>query len=154
MDAIDELARLAKVLRIEQEEDYRLHDAYLRQSNISERKKLGITWFPLRITETGFGLGAYPFLVVERNVADRIRHNFQSSAPVSFFSAAPGNEGRSINGSIGYVDDERMKISFFMDELPDWIDDGKLGVNLLFDTKTYDEMFKALNQLINVEKGR
>jgi superfamily I DNA and/or RNA helicase len=47
-----------------------------------------------------------------------------------------------------------MKISFFVDELPDWMDDGKLGVNLLFDTRTYDEMFKALNQLINVEKGR
>jgi superfamily I DNA and/or RNA helicase len=34
------------------------------------------------------------------------------------------------------------------------VDEGKLGVNLLFDTRTYDEMFKALNQLINVEKGR
>jgi superfamily I DNA and/or RNA helicase len=153
-DSMDELGKLANVLRIEQREDYNLHDAWLKRSSISERKKNGITWFPLRITETGFGLGAYPFLVVERNPGDRLNHQFQSAAPVSLFSAADGNEQLSINGTVGYVDDQRMKITFFCDEMPDWIDDGKLGVNLLFDSRTYDEMFKALNVLINLEKGR
>jgi ATP-dependent RNA/DNA helicase IGHMBP2 len=154
MDAIDELGKLASTLRIEQKEDYALHDAWLRQSGIPDRKRNGITWFPLRIVETGFGLGSYPFIVVERNPGDRLEHKFQSAAPVSVFSAAEGNEAYTLNGTIGYVDDQRMKISFFTDELPDWMEDGKLGVNLLFDTRTYDEMFKALNQLINVEKGR
>jgi superfamily I DNA and/or RNA helicase len=153
-DSKDEFGKLANVLRIEQREDYNLHDAWLKRSSISERKKNGITWFPLRITETGFGLGAYPFLVVERNPGDRLNHQFQSAAPVSLFSAADGNEQLSINGTVGYVDDQRMKITFFCDEMPDWIDDGKLGVNLLFDSRTYDEMFKALNVLINLEKGR
>jgi predicted DNA helicase len=154
MDAIDELGKLASTLRIEQKEDYALHDAWLRQSSIADRKRNGITWFPLRIVETGFGIGSYPFIVVERNPGDRMEHRFQSAAPVSVFSAAEGNQAHTLNGTIGYVDDQRMKISFFTDELPDWMDDGKLGVNLLFDTRTYDEMFKALNQLINVEKGR
>ncbi len=153
-DAINELGKLASVLRIEQREDYNLHDSWLKRSSIGERKKNGITWFPLRITETGFGLGAYPFLVVERNPGDKLNHQFQSAAPVNLFSAVEGNENCSINGTVGYVDDQRMKITFFCDELPDWVDDGKLGVNLLFDSRTYDEMFKALNVLINVEKGR
>jgi ATP-dependent RNA/DNA helicase IGHMBP2 len=154
MDAIDELGRLASVLRIEQREDFALHDAWLKQSSIQERKRNGITWFPLRIVETGFGIGSYPFIVVERNPGDRLEHRFQSAAPVSLFSGAEGNQDSMLNGTIGYVDDQRMKISFYVDELPDWVDDGKLGVNLLFDTRTYDEMFKALNLLINVEKGR
>ena len=153
MDAIDELGKLASTLRLEQKEDYALHDAWLRQSAITERKRNGITWFPLRIVETGYGIGSYPFIVVERNPGDRLDHKFQSAAPVSLFSAADGNNDSLLNGTVGYVDDQRMKISFFVDELPDWMDDGKLGVNLLFDTRTYDEMFKALNQLINVEKG-
>jgi ATP-dependent RNA/DNA helicase IGHMBP2 len=153
-DAIDELGKLASVLRIEQREDYSLHDAWLKRSSIAERKKDGITWFPLRITESGYGMGEYPFLVVERNPGDRLNHQFQSAAPVSLFSAADGNDQFSINGTIGYVDDQRMKISFFCDEMPEWVDDGKLGVNLLFDSRTYDEMFKALNVLINVDKGR
>lgn len=153
-DAIDELGKLASVLRIEQRGDYNLHEAWLKKSSVGERKKNGITWFPLRITESGYGLGEYPFLVVERNPGDRLNHQFQSAAPVSLFSLAEGNEQYSINGTIGYVDDQRMKIAFFCDEMPDWVDDGKLGVNLLFDSRTYDEMFKALNVLINVDKGR
>lgn len=152
--AIEELGRLALALRIEQDEDFSTHKIWLEKSSISERRKNGITWFPLRITETGFGLGAYPFLVVERNPGDHLPHKFQSASPVSLFSASEGNEGQSINGIIGYVDDSRMKITFYMDELPDWVDDGKLGVNMLFDTRTYDEMFKALNLVINAEKGR
>jgi len=154
MDAIDELGKLASVLRIEQREDYALHDAWLKQSSIQERKRNGITWFPLRIVETGYGIGSYPFVVVERNPGDKLDHKFQSAAPVSMFSAADGNYDFSLTGTVGYVDDQRMKITFFVDELPDWMDDGKLGVNLLFDTRTYDEMFKALSQLINAEKGR
>lgn len=154
MDAIDELGKLASLLRIEQREDYALHDAWLKQSSIQERKRNGITWFPLRIVETGYGIGSYPFVVVERNPGDKLDHKFQSAAPVSIFSAAAGNENYTLTGTVGYVDDQRMKISFFADDLPEWFDDGKLGVNLLFDTRTYDEMFKALNQLINVEKGR
>lgn len=154
MEPIEELGKLARVLRIEQSEDYAQHDEWLRKSNINERKRNGISWFPLKITETGFGLGAYPFIVVERNPGDRLEHRFQNAAPVSLFTAADGNDNASVNGTIGYVDDQRMKISFFLDELPDWIDEGRLGVNLLFDTKTYDEMFKALNFVINAEKGR
>jgi superfamily I DNA and/or RNA helicase len=154
-DAIDELGRLASILRIEQSEDFALHDAWLKRSSIQERKRNGITWFPLKIVETGFGIGSYPFVVVERNPGDRLEHRFQSAAPVSVFSAAAdGRDDVMVNGTIGYVDDQRMKISFYLDELPEWLDEGRIGVNLLFDTRTYDEMFKALNLLINVEKGR
>jgi superfamily I DNA and/or RNA helicase len=125
----------------------------LKKRSIQDRKQAGLTWFPLKIVETGFGLGSYPFIVVERPV-DRHKHYFQSSAPVSFFSAQQGNEEESIHGTVGYADESRMKITFYLDELPDWVDDGKLGVNLMFDSKTYDEMFRALNVLINLEKGR
>jgi ATP-dependent RNA/DNA helicase IGHMBP2 len=154
MDVISELARTAQALRVEQNEDFALHKEWLERSNIQERKRNGITWFPLKIVETGFGMGAYPFVVVERNPGDKLDHRFQSASPVSLFSAAPGNEAVSINGTIGYVDDQRMKISFFLDELPEWMDDGKIGVNLMFDSRSYDEMFKALNFLINTDKGR
>lgn len=154
MEASSELGKVASALRVEQTEDFAIHDAWLRKSGISERKKNGITWFPLRIVETGYGLGAYPFIVVERNVGDKLVHKFTSASPVSLFTAVEGYEETSINGTIGYVDDQRMKISFFADELPEWLDLGKIGVNLLFDSRTYDEMFKALNILINIEKGR
>ena len=153
MDSVQELGELASLLKIEREEDLSLHEAYLKKRSVQDRKQAGLTWFPLKIVETGFGLGSYPFIVVERPV-DRHKHYFQSSAPVSLFSAQQGNEEESIHGTVGYADESRMKITFYLDELPDWVDDGKLGVNLMFDSKTYDEMFRALNVLINLEKGR
>lgn len=153
MDSVQELGELASVLKIEREEDLSLHEVYLKKRSVQDRKQAGLTWFPLKIVETGFGLGSYPFIVVERPV-DRHKHYFQSSAPVSLFSAQQGNEEESIHGTVGYADESRMKITFYLDELPDWVDDGKLGVNLMFDSKTYDEMFRALNVLINLEKGR
>lgn len=153
MDGIEELGKLAQVLRIEQREDFEQHEIYLKQRSIQDRKEAGLTWFPLKINETGFGLGAYPFIVVERPV-DRHRHFFQSAAPVSFFSSQEGNEGESIQGIVGYVDDSRMKIMFYRDELPDWVDEGRVGVNLLFDSKTYDEMFRALSEVINTDNAK
>ena len=107
MDAITELGQLAQLLRKEQEEDFKLHEMFLNQRSVKERRQAGITWFPLKVIETGFGLGAYPFMVVE-NPGERHRHFFQPSSPVSLFSAAQGNEGESIKGTIGYVDDSRM----------------------------------------------
>ncbi|MFY7708353.1 MAG: hypothetical protein ACOVQ5_09735, partial [Flavobacteriales bacterium] len=153
MDSRIELGKVAELLRVEQREDQAIHETYLKRKSIKDRKEAGLCWFPLKINETGYGLGAYPFVVVERPV-DRHRHQFQAGAPVSLFSAKEGNEEESINGMIGYVDESRMKITFHLDELPDWVDEGKIGVNLLFDSKSYDEMFKALSEVINCEKGR
>lgn len=152
-DAIEELVELTKLLRIEQKEDFELHDLWLKKSGVQERKKNGIAWFPLRIVETGYGMGDYPFLVVERHDID-LPHQFQGGSPIQLFSMAEGNEGETQQGTVVFADNARMKLSFTVDELPDWVDDGKIGINLLFDSKTYDEMFKALNTLINVERGR
>ncbi|MEZ4799560.1 MAG: hypothetical protein R2809_07285 [Flavobacteriales bacterium] len=49
---------------------------------------------------------------------------------MSLFSAKEGNEEESIQGIVGYVDESRMKIMFYRDELPDWVDEGKIGVIL------------------------
>jgi ATP-dependent RNA/DNA helicase IGHMBP2 len=152
-DAVQELAELAKLLRIEQKEDFELHDSWLKKASVQDRKKNGLTWFPLRIVETGYGMGDYPYLVVERKDVETT-HHFQTGAPIQLFSMADGNSEESINGAVVFADNARMKLTFTYDDLPDWVDDGKIGVNLQFDSKTYDEMFKALNILINLEKGR
>ncbi len=58
----------------------------------------------------------------------------------------------------------RLKITLLTDELPDWSRDGKLGIEMLFDDKSYDEMQDALklanalaeggkNRLVNILTG-
>lgn len=57
-------------------------------------------------------------------------------------------------GVISFIRDNKMRIVINSDELPDWINDGKLGVNLLFDEGSYREMKKALKEVLNAEHGR
>lgn len=151
-DAISELGELAKLLQFEKKEDFLQFESALNNAPIKKRKADGITWYPLKITGRGFGMGSYPYLIVDRNPGESQIHKFNTSSPVSFFST--NDEEESLNGVVDYVEDHKMKITFYKDELPDWIENDKIGVNLMFDSRTYLEMERALNILINADGGR
>ncbi len=150
-DAITELGHLAQLLQLEKKEDFLQFEAILNNAPIKKRKADGITWYPLKIRGQGFGMGSYPYLIVERNPGENQIHKFQTGSPVSLFSS---QEEDSLSGVVDYIEDHQMKITFYKDELPDWVDDGKIGVNLMFDSRTYLEMERALNILINATEGR
>ncbi|MEM7038423.1 MAG: AAA domain-containing protein, partial [Bacteroidota bacterium] len=40
------------------------------------------------------------------------------------------------------------------DEVPEWMDDGKLGLDVYYDERTYDEMKKAVEGVIGAERDR
>lgn len=149
--AIEELGKLAELLNIEQQEDLRQYESLLRGTPIAQRRKEGLTWHPVKITDTGYGLGSYPYITVARNPGDQQPHQFQSGTPVSVFGE--GNED-ALQGTAVKVGEGEMKISFHKEDLPDWLHEGSLGVNVLFDTHTYKMSMAALNQVINAEKGR
>ena len=153
MKAEEHLGQWALALREEQEYERQWIEQLISQSSPQQRREKGITWYPVKIADEGYGLGAYPYLVLE-NPRPQKGHAFQSGNPVSVFSEADASQGERVVGVIGFVDDQRMKIIFHCDELPDWIDNGRLGVDALFDEKSYKEMFLALNRTINAEKGR
>ena len=153
MKAVEHLGQWALALREEQEHERLWIEQLISQSSPQQRRQEGITWYPVKVADEGYGLGAYPFLVLE-NPRPQKGHSFQSGNPVSLFSEADASKGERVVGVIGFVDDQRMKIVFHCDELPDWIDNGRLGVDALFDEKSYKEMFLALNRTINAEKGR
>jgi hypothetical protein len=137
------LGNLAELLKIERDEDWNRFQKQLKEHPVNARIKEGLTWFPLKIVEEGFGFGSYPFLVVEKTNGPA-KHSFQSGQPVELFSNHENHEGESLKGTIAFVDQSRMKIQFRIDELPEWTDDGKIGLNVSFDEKSYKEMFAAL----------
>jgi len=153
MSALEQLASWASALKAEHQHEQEWSQTWLSQTSPQQRREKGMSWFPIKVVEDGYGLGAYPFLFVE-NPRPMKGHAFQAGNPVSLFSQADTSFGERLIGTIGFVDDQRMKITFQCDELPDWIDNGKLGVDVLFDEKSFKEMFYALNFFINLEKGR
>lgn len=138
--------QLKKALQIEQEDEQRGIQELLEKTTPQSRREKGFCWYPVKIVEDGYGMGAYPFLVVE-NPRPSKGHRFQSGNPVSVFSQADASLNERIQGTIGFVDDQRMKIVFHADELPDWLHNGKVGVDVLFDERSYREMNFALKRV-------
>ncbi|MCX7743364.1 MAG: AAA domain-containing protein [Flavobacteriales bacterium] len=147
------LEHLRELLAIEKQEEYRQIGEYLKNTPLHLRVKTGFSWFPLIIKETGYGLGDYPFVVVERTQPLEVEHTFQGGKLVRLFSGHNDSEW-FINGTVHYVDNHQMKIYFFTDDFPDWVNDGKIGVDLLFDDRSYREMDAALQEAIRAKNNR
>ncbi len=55
-------------------------------------------------------------------------------------------DAEPLHGIIKVLGPNKIRLSLSIDELPEWCDDGKLGINLLFDEASYREMDIALKK--------
>lgn len=53
---------------------------------------------------------------------------------------------------IAFQGGNRLKLTLRTEELPDWASDGKLGIDVLFDDNSYDEMQAALKLAIKKQE--
>lgn len=151
-EQIEYLGNLAQALQKEKEFEWNQYVSNLSQSSIQQRVNSGMCWYPVQIVEEGIGMGSYPFLIIKRHKGPA-RHKFKTGQPVSFFSESEGNRNESLVGRAVWVSENEMKVNFKTDEIPDWMSEGKIGVNAAFDEKTFMEMMKALNLVMNDEKS-
>jgi ATP-dependent RNA/DNA helicase IGHMBP2 len=111
---------------------------------------------PVMLEKTKFDTGERLLVKVSRSAEHKDAHLFQSGKLVSLFSNAGHNkeDEASVNAVINYVREHEMVITLNSDEFPDWIRDGKLGIQLLFDENSYQEMFYTLRRLEEFEIDR
>jgi len=152
----EELRHLIDLLSIEKEEDYKQYVAQFERSSITERRKNGVTWYPIRITSEELGPADYLIVEIERTQGMNELHQFGGGKNIELFSNADdnGSESWKCQGTIKQVWANKMRISFQTDELPGWTERGKLGMNLLFDENSYREMIIAVQKVMDAEKGR
>ena len=140
---MDYFKKLTDLLKMEREAD---KEAYLKQtanSSVAERRAAGLVWYPISITGTEPSRGDYLTVSVERPSHQDITHQLRFGAQAVLFSNHNTQTDR-VEGIISYQYNNQLKINIYTDELPDWSKNGKLGVELLFDDNTYDDMFVAL----------
>lgn len=154
MSAPSHLDTLRELLRQEREEDLRLFQQTIRQQPLSERVEKGYSWYPVTVVQTGFALGDKAFVVLERTTRLGEPHQLRAGQTVSFFSNAPHAEEPERNGVVNYVERNRMKIILNARDVPDWINQGLLGVDQLFDDRSYQEMDRALVRALNAKGDR
>ncbi len=152
----EELKTLLHLLKQEKHEDLAQYKSKMTGTSLTERRSQGVCWYPVTLEKTKFDTGERLLVKVSRSPEHKESHMFQSGKLVSFFSNAGSNdEGEeNINGVINNVREHEMMITINGDDFPDWIHDGKLGVQLLFDENSYREMEKTLHFLIETKEDR
>ncbi|MEO6305322.1 MAG: AAA domain-containing protein [Bacteroidia bacterium] len=151
--AVERLKGLKQLLKIEREEDYRLYKEQFLRVTLDQRKKNGVTWYPIKINSEELGSGDLLHLEIERTTQIDKPHRFSSGKNVSLFSNQ-NEETHEITGTIKSVSKNSLKLIIHSDELPDWAYDGKLGINIQFDDNSYNEMQTALDVVIGASNNR
>lgn len=152
MEKIEEIQQLRALLALEKKADLEFFKSVIQNKPLEQRRAEGFTWFPLSVVRTGYTYGDRAFVVVERGGDPEVPHQFRSGNVVQLFSRNGGkNEKAEKAGVINYVNKNQMYVILNAKDLPDWLNDGNLGVDLLFDDRTYMEMERALDR---VEKAK
>ncbi|TDW96065.1 AAA domain-containing protein [Dinghuibacter silviterrae] len=142
---MDYFKALQELLLMERTEDKAAYMALVRSSSVSDRRAAGLAWYPVAIRGSEPGRGDYLILEVERTTHRDIPHQLRFGVSALFFSNHNPEE-HHVEGVISYLGGDRLKITLKEEELPDWASDGKLGIDLLFDDNSYDEMLQALRR--------
>ena len=140
---MDYFKKLLDLLKIEREEDRQSYLRITESTSVSERRANGLSWYPIAIRGSEMGRGDYLTVEAERTTHQDISHQLRFGMPAVLFSNHDPKRDR-VEGVITHQSGNRLKISLRTDELPDWSRDGKLGIDLLFDDNSYDEMQAAL----------
>jgi superfamily I DNA and/or RNA helicase len=151
----EELKQGLKLLKLEWQEDLAQYQKKFLNTSLTEKKKEGITWHPIQLKKSKIGMGERLLVEVER-LDNKYPSSFSSGKSVSFFSTQEGyhsSENR-VNGVVNQVKKDTMVVTLQADELPEWMENNRLGVDLLFDEASYREMEFALKKVIVAESQR
>jgi ATP-dependent RNA/DNA helicase IGHMBP2 len=134
---------LTELLKTEQAADRAQYQALIANTTIVQRRANGIAWYPIAIKEVEITKGDYINVTVERTTNKDEPHQLRFGMPAVLFSNHNAGADK-IEGIISHCRGNQLKINLRIEELPDWSRDGKLGIDLLFDENSYQEMFSAI----------
>lgn len=145
-------------MQLEQQEDQAQFKLKNASASIKERRRRGLTWYPVTITQEEIGFGGKVLLELERPAHRQDLHLFQVGAAAALFSSAPGYSGPDrpvVSGVVTRVRRNKLLLATTKEALPDWVLDGStLGVDLTFDEVSYREMNQALSAVMAAHGNR
>ncbi|BBM83211.1 AAA domain-containing protein [Candidatus Uabimicrobium amorphum] len=152
---IEELQKILELIEVERKEDNRLFVEMVLETSIEERKSRGITWYPITINKEYLGLGGTFVIEIETKDKNAEHNSFSNGAVVSLFAEkGRGKKNPFVGGVVKNVEKNTMTICLYSDELPEWMEDDKLGVDLGNDEKTFVQMQEAVRRVIEAKNNR
>ncbi len=164
-------------MQLEQKEDQAQFKLKNASASIKERRRRGLTWYPVTITQEDIGFGGKVVLELERPAHRQDLHLFQVGKNACVFSNAPGYSGTHsasdrpmLSVVVTRVRRNKLVLATTKEALPDWVINGNnpngstqngstqngstLGIDLTFDEVSYREMHQALNDVIGAHGNR
>lgn len=155
MTATEQLLKTLALIKQERQADLEQYRQKVLLRSLTQRVKEGVTWYPIKLVRDYIGTGERIILELQRIHPSDQPHSFQSGKLVSLFCNASGKpEKEHTQAVINYVKEDTITITLNSDEVPDWIEDGQLGLDVMFDEMTYKEMEYSLNKVIQAEGDR
>ena len=149
-----ELQSLLQLLLLEKQKDFEQFRAFVQSLPLPKRVAEGYAWYPVEVVKSGYTYGERAFVTVARTKEMEAKHQFRAGQPVRFFANSDEVKKPEKSGVIHSLTRKRMKIILSSKDLPDWISNGSLGVDLEFDERTYVEMEKALRKVMEAKSDR
>ncbi len=149
-----ELQQLLKFIYLEKEEELNSYHAAIQNHSFKEQRNLGICWYPVNIQKTSYDSGERLLVRISRIPEHEQGHNFQSGKSVRLFRNTNNeiSKDESVNAIVNNVKNNEMLITLNSEELPEWVQHGYIGLQLLFDENVYKEMKLAVNYLLETEE--
>lgn len=154
MDEKKYFKELLEQVQAEKKADFEAYKQLIANLPLAERKEQGFTWHPLNVVKFGYTIGERSFVIVEKTSETDAPRQFRSGKTVRLFTLSEGAYKPERIGVINYIKDKKMKIVLNAKDIPDWLSQGNLGVDLQFDERTYLEMEKAVKLVIKASKDR
>ncbi|MBX2897080.1 MAG: AAA family ATPase [Cyclobacteriaceae bacterium] len=155
MTSTQHLQYQLELIKLERAADLDQYRQKVLLRSLTQRVIEGVTWYPVKVVRDYVGTGERTIIEVERLHPSDKPHSFQSGKSVNIFCNAFGKpEKQHLQGVINYVHNNTLVITINPDELPEWMDDGKLGVDVMFDEMSYKEMEYALKSVSQAQGNR
>ncbi|RAW00722.1 AAA domain-containing protein [Pseudochryseolinea flava] len=155
MNSQHQLAHTFELIKLERQADLEYYRQKVLLRSLQQRTQDGTTWYPVKLKRDYIGTGERLIIEIERTNHLEKPHAFQSGKSVTVFSNAAGKpQKENVHGVVNYVRDNTMVITVNGDELPEWIYDGMLGIDVMFDEMSYREMEFALKEVMKAEDNR
>lgn len=143
------IENLQKALLLEKQTEIDFYENKVNQKSLQERVKEGISFYPIELTEEKIGAGNQLILEFQSESFIQPKSKIQNGQVVSIFTLQelPQKIEKSFKAVILSIYKNVVKVIPYSSELPDWVDKGKLGMDLYFDETSYLLMQKALEKI-------
>ena len=155
---IQKLVRQRELLKLEYEYEKEQFQRQTEAMGVERKVRRGLCWFPVNVGRNYYNSLDQLVVEVTNGVPQEdVEHQFEPGKPVCFFEQDASEMLRYMKfvGQVSYVENDRMVIVLpNADALQQVQSAQRLGVQLYLDEYTYRQMFAALDQVINAQKGR